>query len=259
MPTPNYPTAGNTLTNLELKKRLGGKGPLYEFLSPYATGSTVNFLDDFALAALDLSSWTVATAGGTATTWAITVAANGLLRAVAGTTAATSGNRATTPKIWTGSNNMGCEVRFKTSDITETRIELGFIDAVPAASTSTPCVNSLVTPTFNTVADAALFVYNHTGSTTTSGLYTIDSTAVTGIAQKAATTTNRPVNATFQTVRITLQGAIASLWVDGVKLAVTSAAIKPTTTCVFQMSTLGNSTTSQNLDVDYVRVWSDRA
>lgn len=258
MPSPNYPLAGNTLTNTELKRRLGAKGPLYEFLSPYALGSTVQFVDDFLdPTALDLSKWTVPTAGATATTWAITLAANGAVRGVSGTTAATSGLKMNGPKVWSGANNMGCEVRYMTSDITENRIEFGFVNAMPTINN--PIVNSLVTPTFNTTADAAVYVYNHTGSTTTSGLYAIDSTASTGDAEKAATTTNRPVNSTWQTVRITLQGALATLWVDGVKLGSIASAIKPATTCQFFISTLNNSTTSQNNDIDYVRVWADRA
>lgn len=256
MPSPNYPLAGNTLTNLELRKRLGAKGPLYEFLSPFALGSTVNFFDDFALAALDLSSWTIPAAGATATTWAITLAASGLLRGITGTTAATSGLKMNTPAVWLPTSNMGCEVRYRTSDITENRIEIGFVNAMPTINVN--MVNSLVTPTFTTTVDAALFVYDNASAATTSGLYTVDSTAVTGIAQKVLTTTNRPVNATFQTIRLTLQGAIASLWVDGVKLAVLSAAIKPAATCQFVISTKASSTTSQNLDIDYVRVWEDR-
>lgn len=257
MPSPNYPLAGNTLTNTELKRRLGAKGPLYEFLSPYALGSTVNFVDDFALAALDASSWTVPTAGATATTWAITLAPNGLLRGITGTTAATSGLKMNTPAIWSAANNMGCEIRYKASVITEHRFEMGFVNAMPTINTTV--VNSLVTPTFNTTADAVVYAYNHTGSTTSSGLYTIDSTAVTGIAQLAATTTNRVVAATTQTVRMTLNGAIATLWLDGVKVAATAAAVNPATSCQFMISLKANSTTSTSVDVDYVRVWSDRA
>ena len=121
---------------------------------------------------------------------------------------------------------------------------------------NTTCVNSLATPTFNTVAQGALYVYNHTGSTTTTGAYLIGSDVA---ASKVATTTNRPVNAVYQTVRIHLINDSAFLFVDGKLLvSATTQVVQGGDALKFAVSIKNNSTTSQNIDIDRIELWADR-
>lgn len=230
---------------------------LLEFLRGVKSFDRVVDWDDFTedtLAAIT-DRFDVA-AGATATTWALTAVEDGALLGVTGTTAATSGLQLYTPALFTGARNAEAWIRVKTSDITELRLEFGLVDALP--SVNTPCVNSLTTPTFSTVADGALYVYNHTGSTTTTGLYAIDSTASTGDAEKSATTTRRLVNDTYQIIGVKLIGGTAHLVVDGEYLTSIASAVKSTTALRAALSIKNNSTTSQDITVDLFARMKDR-
>src|ERR1051326_922707 len=137
-----YPRSGFPLSVGELKKNVL-RGPLFSFLKYQASRDTLTFFDDFFLKALDATNlYTIAT-GSTATAFAPSqTLEDGVLRGVSGTTAATSGLQVSLPAtVFTGSRNAGCEIRWQTSVVTETRIEMGFVDAFPAVNTT--LVNSL--------------------------------------------------------------------------------------------------------------------
>lgn len=253
MPDQNkQPRTGYPLGRSELRKSMG-RGPLRDYLD-FSSRDVVHYFHDFGETTFLTNPWTVA-AGATATTWAITVAENGLLRGVSGTTAATSGLQLMSPAFFFGDRNCGCEVRYKLSAITEVRTEIGFVDAAPAVNTS--IVNNLSTPTFNTAAEAAIYLFDDASSVVTSGLYTDGSGAIA--AAKTATTTGRPTAATFTTVRVQVIGDTVTCWVDGALLVEGSAqAIEGGTALRFVFSQKTSNTASKNIDIDYVRMWQDR-
>lgn len=250
-----FPYSGNARDRAALRRHMG-KGDLFHFLD-FDSRDTFHVHDDFDAKAVDSTNvYTLAT-GATATAFTITAIEDGATRGVSGTTAATSGLQIYIPnKLWYGDRNCGMEVRYRLSAITEIRFECGFVDALPAVNTT--CVNNLTTPTFNTVADGALYVYDETGGTTTTGMYTIGSSIS---AAKVATTTNRPVAATWQTVRLQIIGDLVYMWVDGLPLASPSATqhIEGGNGLLAVLcSQKTANTTSKNIDIDYVRVWKDR-
>lgn len=245
------PLRGNVLSSASLRKVMA-KGPLYDHLLLSAS-DIVHFYDDFLVDTINLDQY-VLVAGATATAFAHLAAENGIVRGVSGTTAATSGLQLYTPAMWYGDRNAGCEVRFRTSVITETRWEFGFADALPAVDTAIG--NNLSTPTFNTAADVAIYLFDDASSVVTSGLYT-DGTAIT--AAKTATTTNRPVANTYQTVRIQVLTNAVLLWVDGILLAQHAAdSIEGGTALRFVISHKKSDTTNSNTDIDYIRIWQER-
>ena len=241
-----------------LLRRFCGRGPLHHFLAQYATGDACVVFDDFTGKALNATdTWNIPTAGATATTWAVNGQANGVIRGATGTTAATSGlqilSNASGMGTWTGARNCGIEIMWQTSDITELRFELGFVATSPAVNTT--IVNNLSTPTFNTTANGAVYLYDHTGSTTTMGLYTIG-TAIT--AQAVAATLGAPVNATFNRVSLQMVGQHSFVQVNGRTVARVSTGNVAATAMYPVLSIKNNSTTSQNIDIDYIRIWQNR-
>jgi hypothetical protein len=252
-----YPATGWPLGERELLKSQT-PNPLEYFLRYYALHDVYLFRDDFDGKALNTTNTYTVAAGSTATTWAISqTIEDGLNRGVTGTTAATSGLQIQYPAtIFTGSRNAGCEVRWQTSDITEVRVEIGFTSGtLPAVNTT--LVNSLTTPTFNTVTSAVLGVYDNASATTTMGLYSIGS-AVS--ATKTAFTAPVPVNSTFQTVRLQINGTKATMWVNGINVAQPTAdQVTAADVLAFVVSVKASNTTSKNVDLDYVLLWKDRA
>lgn len=236
--------------------RFTSDGFRQDFLKYFATRSRSYEIYDFNIKALDTTNiWTVG-AGATATTWAVRAEAGGWIRGVGGTTAATSGLQLSRPnKYMTGTSKCGMAILYRLSAITEVRFEAGLVDALPAVNTTV--VNNLTTPTFNTTASAALWVFDHTGSTTTSGLYT-DGSAVA--AQKVATTTKRPAVDTVHFVAIEVDGQKISLWTgDSLSpVAALSAGITAADGLIPVVSFKKSDTTDMNVDIDFVATWSGR-
>lgn len=253
---PTWPGIGSPLSDRELK-RFNQKSAEYEFLR-YLTTDRVHIFDDFTQPVIATDNWTYTTPGATTTGFAHSAHASGIIRGVSGTTAATSGLKITTPAMWSGDLFCGMEIRLRTSVITEDRHEMGFASTSP--SINTKYVNSMATPTFNTTANGALYLYDHATATTTSGLYTIG-TAIT--AAKTATTTNRIVADTWQKVRIQIVTNHVYLWVDGIPLVKHNVSgtnyVEGGTLASLVLSIVRSDTTDANQDVDYIRVWQDRS
>lgn len=232
------------------------RGYMQDFMKARASKTRSFETFDFNVKALDTTNqWTVA-AGATATTWAVRGEAGGWIRGVSGTTAATSGLQLSIPtSYFTGTSNAGVAFLWRPSVITETRFELGFVNALPSVNTNV--VNSLATPTFNTTATAALFVFDHTGSTTTAGLYT-DGSAVA--AQKTALTTQLPVAATTHFVAIEVIGQTVMLWLNDVSapVATLTSAVTAADALIPVFAHKKSDTTTSNVDIDTIWTWSAR-
>lgn len=231
------------------------KGRQRDFLASRASVSRSFEHFDFNIKALDTTNqWTVA-AGSGATTWAVRVEAGGWIRGTGGTSSAVSGLQLSIPqKYWTGTSGAGFAALIRLSDISECRLTCGFADALP--SVNTRIINSMATPTFNTAAAGAMYMYDHQATTTTSGLYTIGTTVT---AARVATTTNRFVNATTLFVAIEVNGASARLWLGNGNgpIAAQSAAVLPADGLIpfieYQQSD-GNSSTC---DIDTIWTWTN--
>ena len=248
------PKVGSPLSEKELRKFFQ-EGNKFNFLKYLSIGAVHQF-DDFLGDAINLDLYAI-TKGATATDFTATADRNGMIRGIHGTTAATSGLLIQTPAMWYGDYFAGFEIRYRLSVITEQRVEIGFGNAVPSVNTTV--VNSLATPSFNTLANGVVYVYDHATATTTSGLYS-DGTGGTAAAAKTATTTNRPVADTWQTVRIQTFGDTnkAALWVDGVLLVDGGSVLHEGGTAnVFFLSATRSDTTDCNLDIDYIRIWQE--
>jgi hypothetical protein len=232
------------------------KGRLYDFLAARASKSRSFEHYDFNVKALDTTNvWTAASGSGT-TTWAVRAEAGGWIRGVGGTSSAVSGLQLSIPqKYWTGAAKAGMAVIFRLSDISEARFSAGFADALP--SVNTRVVNSLATPSFNTATAGAMYVYDHTGTTTTSGLYTIGTSST---AAKVATTTNRPVNTTSGFMAIECNGAAVSLWLNDVRnpIATQANGLTPTDGMLLFLEFMQSDGNSSNVDVDAIWHWSGR-
>lgn len=243
------------LTSRNLRKFLG-KGPQFDYLSMMAERNFAIDKFDFNVKALDTTNqWTVA-AGAGATTWAVRGEAGGWIRGTTGTTAATSGLQISIPtSYWTGTSKCFMAILLKLSDISEIRVETGFANALP--SVNTVLVSSLGSAALNTATSAALAVYDHTGTTTTTGLYTAGSSAS---AAAIATTTNRPVNNTPLFIAVDVSGTAVRLWVgDGdAPLAIAPAGITAADALLPVVSIKSSDTSSSTVDIDTVWVGSGR-
>lgn len=249
------PRNGSPFSMAQLR-RAQAKGPLTDFLRFQALADVVYQWDDFYSKALDTTNMYTVAAGASATAFAISAAVeDGAIRGVSGATAATSGLQFSMPStVLTGARNAGMEIRFRTSVVTETRLEMGFVDALPAVNTS--LVNSLATPTFNTVAKGALYVFDNASAVDTSGLYMIGS----GVsASKVAVTAPLPAADVYTTVRLQLNGQYVRMWVDGTLVAApTAVGLTAADALKFVFSHKKSDTTTSNIDIDYLAVWKDR-
>lgn len=241
-------------------RRYRGLGPLFNFLR-YQSRNCVRVFDDFTGDTLNGDNFVV-TAGATATTYAHSAQANGMIRGACGTTAATSGLLLASPLMWYGDQDCGCEVRMKISDLDEVRVEIGFVDT-NMQSVNTPQVNNLSTPTFNnSIADAALWLYDDSSTTRTSGLYTIG-TAID--AAKTAGSVAAPVADTYFTVGIQISQNYVQCY-QGTGLGPMSlvadrgrtASIEGGTALRFVICVELDDTNDTNVDIDYIDVWQQR-
>ncbi len=256
-----HPRKGHPLSRAELRK-FNGQGALYEFLDYYAQHDTFFRSWDFEGDAFGADFWAVANGGGAAAvSFATNVQRSGVIRATTGTANdATASSSIISPAIYYGDANCGCEFHWKPiTAVTETRIEQGFVDVVPSSNASV--VATLITPTVNaSIVDAAVQVYNHTGSTTTNQLTTIGTTIA------AVKTTYTPPVAiaatTYNWIRLQLLTNQVLLWMDGVLVAKhndgTTNYIEGGSALALFAYIRANNATSKSLDLDFVGAWQDR-
>ena len=261
MPGTMYPRGGHPLSKLELK-RAQLKGPLYEYLEFFALNDKFNEKFDFRGDAISGDDWAVANGGGaSAASFAINVQRSGVIRATTGTgNGDTASASLISPAIYYGDANCGASFYWEPiTAVTETRIELGFVDVVPGSTK--PVVNVLATPSVNTsVVDTALRVYDHTSSTTTNQLTTIGSSITAAKATFTPLTT--VAAATPAKTRIQIIGNRVYLWEDGILKASlatgTTDYIEGGSAIALWAYVRASSASSKSLDIDLIHVWQDR-
>lgn len=233
------------------------------FLERFAVNEMVYFEDDFLGDTINLDNYAVANGGGASVaSFAINVQANGAIRATTGTgNGDTASASLIGPAILYGDQNPSIEFIWKPiTAVTEARVELGVVDVVPGSTK--PVVDTLATPTVNTsVVDAALYTYNHTGSTTTNQLTTI------GGSITAAKTTFTPATARAATTRVRTRimiiGNNVLLWDDG-SLVVSHATpgtdyIEGGNPVALWAYVRASSASSKSLDIDRISFVHERA
>ena len=211
--------------------------------------------------------WTT-NAGTGATAFAVSAAVNGNIRAATGTDA-TAGNRFVNlygPLCYRGNHNCGMEVAFALSNITQSNLEIGFIDTYTTITTPVLALTDI--DTIGTWAaglgDAAVLEFQPDETIATMRLASIGSSAVnTGTLAAVGditTPTAAPAIGSYDVVRIQLAGNSATLFFNNVQIATTVAAINGGVT-VRPYITFANpaAATSRTMDIDYIAIWQDRA
>lgn len=233
-------------------QRFQTKGYRYDYLAARASRSRSFDVYDFNVKALDTTNqWTVG-ATSTATTWAVLAAAGGWLRGVTGASVATGALQLSIPtKYWNGTTGAGFASLIRVSDQTEVRIEQGFADVLPAVSTV--AVN-LASSSLNSITTGAVYMYDHTGSTTTTALYTIgSSTAVANVA----TTTNRYASGTTLFVAMEIYGRNVKMWAGDASSPIAQVANGTTAADSWLPFIMAKTSSgSKNIDLDTVWTWT---
>lgn len=206
---------------------------------------------DRSVAADITNVWTIS-ATSTATTWAVLAEPGGWVRGVTGASVATAGLQMYgATKYWNGTKGAGFASLIRLSAVTEVRLEQGFVDVSPANSVT--AVN-LASNAFNSVTTGAVYLYDHTGSTTTSGLYGIGSSTA---FNSVATTTNRYDSAAVLFVALEIYGRTARLWLgDGETMTAKIAAATTAADTWVPWLGIKSSSGSKNIDIDTLWTWT---
>ncbi len=234
-------------------RKFAGKGSRFDFLAARASRSRSFEQFDFNVKAIDTTNqWTVG-ATSTATTWAVLAEPGGWIRGVTGASVATGALQISIPtKYWNGTKGAGFASLIRLSAVTEIRVEQGFADVLPAVGTT--AVN-LASNAFNSVASGAVYLYDHTGSTTTTGLHTIGTSTAYGAV---ATTTNRYDSAATLFVALEVIGRSVSLWLGDGDAPITKVAAGTTAADgLIPFIMVKTSSGSKNVDVDTIWAWAN--
>lgn len=257
MANTRHPQAGRPFSSARLDALIGSrrdKGLLTPFVVPQ---SQTTFFDDFLVDTINLDNYAVANGGGAAVaSFAVNVAEDGTIRGTTGTAGDDTASASIIgPAVWYGDRSVLLLARFKVSAITEVRAEIGLIDVVPGSTKS--ALNSLTTPSVNTsVVDTALYAFDHTGSTTTSGFFTKGS-SLTGA--KTVGTGYALTAATYADVAIELDPQNgASFWFNGVYAGRHADAVEGGNPLAFWARVSASNGTSKTMDIDYVLCTKDR-
>lgn len=259
-----YPRYGYPMSEKQLRRSMG-KGPLFEYLAKFAWADNVLFFDDFLQDTINLDFYALANSGGTsAANFAINVARSGQIKGDTGTDDNGSISMIM-PLTWYGDANAGMEVKIKTDIVTSFNLEVGFIDAVPAANAGG--VNDEDTPTF-VAGDSALFSIDTDETFKTAGFYSNGSTSGqpdsrTSLAGVPSFTSGTlPVLDTFYTVRIQLVGNNAYCWVNGALVAShdtdADGHIEGGTAVAPWIYCRTRDTTAVFPSIDYIAAWQER-
>lgn len=233
--------------------RFQQKGSRYDFLAARASRSRSFETYDFNVKALDTTNqWSIG-ATSTVTSWAVLASPGGWLRGVTGASVATGALQLSIPtKYWNGTQGAGFASLIRVSDQTELRLEQGFADVLPAVATT--AVN-LASSSLNSITTGAVYMYDHTGSTTTTALYTIGaSTAVSN----ATTTTNRYASGTTLFVALEIIGRDVQLWVgDGAAPLLRRTNVTNAADSWLPFIMAKTSGGSKNIDIDTIWTWTN--
>ncbi len=237
----------------------GSPQGIFEAMYPWLRSNVVYVEDDFIEDTISSTRWNLAT-DATATAFAWTAAANGIVRGATGTTdngyLAINGDA-----IWAGDQNAGMEIRFKVSAVTSFTFEIGFTDAL--TDETLPAVTDVDTPATGNGATDVAVIHLDTDQTLTTAAFVADGT--TPAAQKVNLGTWVPTAGAYYTARVQLAGDNAYCAVFDENYALVPGTAKSLVTAldgnvlVRPHALFGTrDTTSKTIDIDLIRVWQDR-
>lgn len=239
-----------------LRKKIGGRDGLYQFLEYYSVGVS-KWEDDFKGDTLDGKYQSTASGTGAVAAATNDGAENGECRLVTGTD---NGGRSdlSLGRHYYGQNNAIIAVRLKVSAITSVKIEVGFTDVI--SGTDAGAVATKATPTFN-ATDCAVWILDTTNNANWEGVATPtgDTNPATTVAAGRA-----PVAATFETMMVALVDNVVYYMAfdanDNLNYGPTAQTGGPSSDVLLTpwVFVQARNTTSKNLDIDYMRVWQRR-
>lgn len=242
-------------------RRLSRYSEMPKMMLPLAWRDFVFAMDDFNDDTLN-TFWTAVAGGGGASAAApvISVAEDGYIVFVTGTAGddTASSSLISSANLY-GDRNAGVQFGFKLpAAVTELRVEMGLVDVVPGSTKSV--VDSLATPTVNTsVVDAAVYVFNHTSTTTTHELVTIGSSIAA--AKKVYSPPTAWGANEYHEVRIQLMGNKVMCFVDDIDIGEHNSgadSIEGGSALAAWFRVAASNGTSKSALVDYVARWKDR-
>lgn len=228
MPNNLWPENGFRLSEATLRKEMG-RSPLFEFLRMKASDDIMLLDNTPGICNFPIAMgayWTPATSGGTSSAnfAAVVGAGPGYLQGDTGTD--DNGSISLIgPIVYDGDHNVGCMFDFQVDDPTGYNLELGLIDAVPAANASG--VADIDTPNI-AAGDGAILTIDTDQTLATLAFATDGSTA--SMDDKATTITAPITNFTAATRhRVIIQtfGNYAAVNIDGIWAAVHDAKVDP--------------------------------
>jgi hypothetical protein len=263
----NYPASRAHLTYFD-----SANGALSRFLYPFAWRDCVFLFDDFWGDAIMGPWWTAGATNGTAFDEPATQLANGVTRGITGTGAVGDEVVLTGEAIWSGNNQVGFEVRFKSDVVTDTKMQTGLTD--PTTNITSSIINDIDTPTIqNGATDVALVGYDTSQTLTTMGFITDGSTTNMNTT-KTNLGTRVPTAAEYMGVRIQLSRTATNVAASKVVLLNASGGITETAVHGDALASQINgavlvkpwfywenvtNATAQTIDLDYIAIWQDRA
>lgn len=229
--------------------------------------------DDFLDDTLDVAFWTVNKTSGATTNFAVQAA---------GSVATTGGVITDDPSassgegcliyghpVWSGDKNCGMAVRFQMDAVTNSEVEIGFVDPLTSYSSTPAAITDIDTPAIgNGAVTVALWSYDTSQTLTTSAL------VMDGDATYATTKVNVgtfvPTLATYYTVVIQCRGLGADAVLrDSVRCGILDSTgmtlFDVTSSLAFEGATLvhpiiwhQNKTAARHImQIDRVTVWGD--
>ena len=211
-----HPLNGSPLSQAELRKTMGGKNPLYEFLAMYAMRDVdlvkITFNDAHAASLTNGEFWILETAGTGNANFAVTAVAGGYAQCDTGDTDNASAAMFGTIQ-YLGDDQAGMEVRLQSDDVSEANIEVGFTDAIEGSNAS--AVSDIDTPAA-TATDLAVIQYDTDQDIGGLAFITDGGTSDQNVAATTFTTLATMLDGTYHRFRIQLEDNFAAAWADGV-------------------------------------------
>ena len=261
------PLQGSKMSQAELRKVMGGKSGLYEFLAMYATRDVqmhhFEFDDADGAALVSGEFWILEDSGGTGgENFAVTDVGGGYIQCDTGT--GDNGSIGLFGKImYLGDDQAGMEVRIQSDDVSEANIETGFTDAIEGSNAS--AVSDVDTPAA-AATDLAVITYDTDQTATGLHFVTDGGTANQNVAATAFVTKTDMVDLTWHRFRVQLEDNYAAAWMDG-KLEANHNAINTQVQGALEGGTAlmpfvycrTRAVAEQFVKVQYLTLWMDRS
>lgn len=212
-----YPRNGYIMAFDTLRKTMGGKSDLYEFLKMFALRNIKYDVFTFTGAqgtAVDGTDFWLAddSAGTSSANFAITAASGGYMQADTGTD--DNGSVSLwSPLIYSGDENCGMEVRLQVDVVTDINFEVGFSDTAPEGSDAST-VSDIDTPAA-TAADLAVIQKDTDQTLKTLAAITDGSGTNQNVAATTFVQSTVLVAGEWMDFRVQCAGNFAAFWADG--------------------------------------------